>query len=42
MACIHHCPSKALNIGNETQNKKRYINPNVTLQEIIHGNNTWK
>ncbi|MDR1326003.1 MAG: EFR1 family ferrodoxin, partial [Treponema sp.] len=39
LACIHHCPSKALNIGNKTQNKKRYINPDVTLQEIIHGNN---
>jgi ferredoxin len=39
LACIHHCPSKALNIGNKTQNKKRYINPNITLQEIIHGNN---
>jgi ferredoxin len=39
LACIHHCPSKALNIENKTQNKKRYINPDVTLNEIINGNN---
>jgi ferredoxin len=39
LACIHHCPSKALNIENKTQNKKRYINPDVTLKEIINGNN---
>jgi ferredoxin len=39
LACIHHCPSKSLNIGNKTQNRKRYINPNVTLKEIISGNN---
>jgi ferredoxin len=39
LACIHHCPSKALNSGNKTQNRKRYINPDVTLNEIINGNN---
>jgi ferredoxin len=38
LACIHHCPSEALNIGNKTQNRKRYINPNITLKEIINGN----
>jgi ferredoxin len=39
MACIHLCPSKAINYGNKTQNKKRYINPDVTIKEIINGNN---
>ncbi|MDR0721445.1 MAG: EFR1 family ferrodoxin [Treponema sp.] len=39
MACIHLCPSKAINYGNKTQNKKRYINPDITIKEIINGNN---
>jgi ferredoxin len=40
MACIHLCPSKAINYNAKTQNKKRYINPDVTIEEIINGNNT--
>lgn len=39
LACIHHCPSKAINCNDRTQNKKRYINPDVTIGEIIQGNN---
>jgi ferredoxin len=39
MACIHLCPSKAINYKNKTQNKKRYINPDITIEEIINGNN---
>jgi ferredoxin/flavodoxin len=39
MACIHLCPSEAINYKDKTQNKKRYINPDVTIEEIINGNN---
>jgi ferredoxin len=39
LACIHHCPSKVINYKNKTQNRKRYINPDVTTGEIIKGNN---
>ncbi|MDR2397397.1 MAG: EFR1 family ferrodoxin [Spirochaetaceae bacterium] len=38
LACIHHCPAQALNIGNKTQHRKRYINPDVGLKELIQGN----
>jgi ferredoxin len=37
MACIHLCPSKAINFENKTQNRRRYINPDVTINEIING-----
>jgi ferredoxin len=37
MACIHLCPSKAINYEDKTQNRRRYINPDVTINEIING-----
>ncbi|HEX7714374.1 MAG TPA: EFR1 family ferrodoxin [Bacillota bacterium] len=37
-ACIHLCPRMAIQYGNHTEKKKRYKNPNVTLQEIISSN----
>jgi NAD-dependent dihydropyrimidine dehydrogenase PreA subunit/flavodoxin len=30
-ACLHRCPANAVQYGNDTQNKGRYINPKVTL-----------
>jgi ferredoxin len=38
LACMHHCPAKAINYQDKTQNRKRYINPDVTVGEIIKGN----
>ena len=38
LACLHHCSQKAINYGHITQNRKRYINPCVTVSEIIKGN----
>lgn len=35
MACINICPSKAINIGNKTINKDRYINPYINRSELI-------
>ena len=35
MACIHACPKTAIEWKNKTSNKKRYINPHVSLNEII-------
>jgi MinD superfamily P-loop ATPase len=36
-ACVQLCPSKALNIENKTQSRRRYINPDITITEIING-----
>jgi ferredoxin len=38
LACLHHCPERAINYENRTQNKERYINPEIRLEEIINGN----
>jgi ferredoxin len=37
VACVQLCPSKALNIENKTQSRRRYINPDITINEIING-----
>jgi ferredoxin len=37
LACIHHCPKKAIHLKNERSNA-RYINPNIKLSEIINAN----
>jgi ferredoxin len=34
LACIHSCPKEAINYGIKTINKKRYINPNIDIEEI--------
>lgn len=31
LACIHYCPSKAIQYGNATLKKGRYTNPNITI-----------
>lgn len=35
MACIQHCPQKALNYLDKTQKRKRYTHPNIKSTEII-------
>lgn len=37
-ACVHMCPKNAIHIKNE-RSKARWINPEVTLNEIIESNN---
>lgn len=31
LACLHRCPAHAIQHGNDTQKKSRYVNPHVTL-----------
>lgn len=38
VACIHHCPKEAIDITGSTEGKRRYINPEVTIKEIINAN----
>ena len=35
MACVQHCPKKAIYFNSRTINKRRYINPNIKLDELI-------
>ncbi|MDE6864604.1 MAG: EFR1 family ferrodoxin [Eubacterium sp.] len=40
LACAHNCPQKAITIKRGEKNPNaRYINENITLQEIINSNN---
>ena len=34
LACIHHCPTKAINYKNNTQDRKRYTHPDIPWQEL--------
>jgi len=34
VACISWCPEKAINYGNKTQDRRRYRNPLVTVEEF--------
>jgi ferredoxin len=34
LACMHICPQKAINYGIKTIKKKRYINPNINIDEM--------
>jgi ferredoxin len=34
LACIHLCPKEAINHGEKTMGKKRYINPNINIEEM--------
>lgn len=36
MACINICPKKAINLGNATIKKERYINPFIKVNELIN------
>lgn len=35
LACIHHCPLKAIEYGKNTEKKGRYTNPKVKLEEMF-------
>ena len=34
LACINYCPKEAIQYGNNTQNKNRYKNPKIELEEM--------
>ena len=34
LACIHVCPKQAINYGSKTIGKKRYINPNIKIEDM--------
>jgi ferredoxin len=34
LACMHYCPKEAINYGLKTIKKKRYINPNIKIEEM--------
>lgn len=36
MACVQHCPKKAIYFNSKTINKKRYINPNIKVNELFY------
>jgi ferredoxin len=38
MACIHWCPSKAIQYGKKTMGRTRYHNPSVEAKDIVEGN----
>lgn len=40
VACIQACPQEAINYKDKTQKRRRYINPNITVEEIIKCNNS--
>jgi hypothetical protein len=31
---MHACPKQAINYGNTTVGKKRYINPNINIEDM--------
>ncbi len=35
LACFHWCPKQAIEIGISTVNKKRYTNPDISIEDII-------
>jgi NAD-dependent dihydropyrimidine dehydrogenase PreA subunit len=37
MACIQYCPQEAIEYDKKTVGRKRYRNPNISLQEMIMG-----
>jgi ferredoxin len=36
MACLQWCPNEAIQIGNKTQQRKRYRNPNVNRKDLTY------
>ncbi|MDR0386966.1 MAG: EFR1 family ferrodoxin [Treponema sp.] len=39
VACIQFCPQKAINYNDATQNRRRYINPEINYKELYEYNN---
>jgi ferredoxin len=40
LSCLQHCPAKAINYKNLTQNRKRYTHPDISWKELadLYGN----
>jgi ferredoxin len=38
LACIQNCPTKAINYKDKTQNRKRYIHPDISWKELAELN----
>lgn len=36
MACVQHCPQKAIYFNKGTEKRRRYRNPNISLKELLH------
>jgi ferredoxin len=36
MACIQSCPKKAIYFNGKTKNRRRYKNPNISLEELLY------
>ncbi len=36
MACVQHCPKKAIYFNSKTIHKARYINPNIKLNDLLY------
>ncbi|MCG8540469.1 MAG: EFR1 family ferrodoxin [Clostridia bacterium] len=36
IACLHCCPTKAIQYGSITVNKRRFFNPDIALEEIMY------
>ncbi|MEI6286454.1 MAG: EFR1 family ferrodoxin [Bacillota bacterium] len=35
LACIHWCPTRAIQIGNKTRTRARYHNPDITINDML-------
>jgi ferredoxin len=42
LACIQWCPKEAIQYGQKTVKRRRYHNPDVTVKDIVEGNNSTK
>ena len=38
LACVHHCPFKAIELVSEKNPNARYRNPHISLKEIVQSN----
>jgi len=36
MACVQHCPQKAIVFNKKTNQKERYMHPQIALNELVH------
>ncbi len=39
MSCIHNCQKDFINIKKTPQNRGKYINPKISVEEIVLANN---
>ena len=36
LACINYCPENSIQYGDKTQERGRYHNPEITVQDLIN------